>query len=90
MEACEVTVYCTVYNHEKYVGKCLESFINQKTSFRFSVIVHDDASTDRSTEIIREYAAKYPDIIVPIYQTENQYQQNVNIIDRFIEPIVKS
>ena len=90
MEACEVTVYCTVYNHEKYVRKCLDSLVSQKTAFRYSVIVHDDASTDRSAEIIREFAERYPDVIVPIYQTENQHRQKRNIISNFIEPIVNS
>ena len=45
----------------------------QKTNFPFEVLIHDDASTDGTADIIREYEAKYPDIIKPIYQTENQY-----------------
>ena len=48
----------------------------QKTNFRFEAVVHDDVSTDRSAEIIREYAEKYPDIIKPIYETENQYSKH--------------
>lgn len=47
----------------------------QKTSFRFEVIVHDDASTDGSAAIIREYADKYPEIIKPIFETENLYSK---------------
>lgn len=47
----------------------------QKTNFRFEAIIHDDVSTDGSAAIIREYAEKYPDIIKPIYETENQYSQ---------------
>ena len=70
-----VSIQCIAYNHEKYIRKALESFILQKTSFRFEVIVHDDASTDNTAAIIREYAQKYPDIIKPIIQTENQYRQ---------------
>ena len=52
-----------VYNHEPYLRQCLEGFVMQKTSFRFEAIVHDDASSDGSAAIIREYARKYPDII---------------------------
>ena len=88
MEACEVTVYCTVYNHEKYVRKCLESLVSQKTTFRYSVIVHDDASTDRSADIIREFEERYPDIIIPIYQTENQHQLRRSAVYFYIEPLV--
>lgn len=68
-----VSIRCTAYNHESYIRQCLEGFVMQKTNFRFEAIVHDDASTDGTAAIIREYAEKYPDIIKPIYETENQY-----------------
>ena len=70
-----VTIQCTVYNHEPYLRKCLDGFVMQQTTFPFEAIVHDDASTDNSAEIIREYAEKYPDIIKPIYEEENQYSK---------------
>ena len=68
-----VSVYCLAYNHEQYIRDALEGFVRQKTNFRYEVLVHDDASTDNTSAIIREYAQKYPDIIKPIFQTENQY-----------------
>lgn len=68
-----VSIRCMVYNHEPYLRQCLEGFVMQKTNFPFEAIVHDDASTDGSAAIIREYAEEYPDIIKPIYETENQY-----------------
>lgn len=68
-----VTIRCTVYNHEPYLRQCLDGFVMQQTTFPFEAIVHDDASTDGSADIIREYAEKYPDIIKPIYETENQW-----------------
>lgn len=71
-----VSIKCLVYNHEPYLRDCLNGFIMQNTSFKFEAIVHDDASTDGSTAIIREYAAKYPDIIKPIYEKENQYSKH--------------
>jgi len=70
-----VSIICNAYNHELYIRDALESFIMQKTSFAFEVLVHDDASTDKTADIIREYEAKYPEIIKPIYQTENQYSK---------------
>ena len=72
MNEVAVSVYCLVYNHEKYLRQCLDGFVMQKTNFKFEVIVHDDASTDGSADIIREYEQKYPEIIKPIYQTVNQ------------------
>ena len=71
-----VSIKCLVYNHELYLRECLNGFVMQKTSFKFEAIVHDDASTDGSAAIIREYAEKYPDIIKPIYEEENQYSKH--------------
>lgn len=82
----KVSVYCTVYNHEKYIRSALEGFVSQITNFDYEVYVHDDASTDRSADIIREYARKYPNIIKPIFQTENQYSKKVDIFEAFICP----
>ena len=70
-----VSIKCLVYNHAPYIRQCLDGFVMQKTSFRFEAIVHDDASTDGTQDIIKEYAEKYPDIINPIYETENQYSK---------------
>ena len=70
-----VVIKCLVYNHEPYLRDCLEGFVMQQTNFPFVAIVHDDASTDGSAAIIREYEEKYPDIIKPIYETENQWRK---------------
>ena len=70
-----VSIRCAVYNHEPFLRQCLDGFVMQQTTFPFEAIVHDDASTDGSAAIIREYAEKYPDIIKPIYETENQYRK---------------
>ena len=81
-----VSVYCLAYNHEQYIRDALEGFVRQKTNFRYEVLVHDDASTDNTPAIIREYAQKYPDIIKPIFQTENQYSKGVKILPEIIHP----
>ena len=70
-----VTIKCAVYNHEQYLKQCLDGFVMQKTNFRFEVILHDDASSDSSAKIIREYTEKYPDLIIPICESENQYSK---------------
>ena len=79
-----VSIKCAVYNHEPYLRQCLEGFVMQKTNFRFEAIVHDDASTDGSAAVIREYAEKYPDIIKPIYETENQYSKRDGSLTRIM------
>lgn len=80
-----VSIWCLTYNHEKYIRQCLDGFVMQKTSFRFEAIVHDDASTDGTADIVREYAEKYPDIIKPIIETENQYSKKDGSLERIME-----
>ena len=79
-----VSIQCMVYNHEPYLRQCLDGFVMQRTNFKFEAIVHDDVSTDGSAAIIREYAEKYPDIIKPIYETENQYSKKDGSLDRIM------
>ena len=78
---CKVSVLCATYNHEEYLRQTLGSFLNQKTDFPFEVLVNDDVSTDSTGDIIREYAAKYPDVIRPFYQKENLYSRRINLYD---------
>ena len=77
-----VSIICNAYNHENYIRDALESFVMQKTNFKFEVLVHDDASTDKTADIIREYEKKYPDLIKPIYQTENQYSKGFGLVGK--------
>ena len=79
-----VTIRCCTFNHEPYIRDCLEGFVMQKTNFRFEAIVHDDASTDGTAAIIKEYAEKYPDIIKPIFETENQYSKHDGSLGRIM------
>lgn len=81
-----VSIICDTYNHRSYIRQCLEGFINQITDFKYEVLVHDDASTDGTAEIIREFEAKYPDFIKPIYQSVNQYSGDDKIWIRFQFP----
>ncbi len=83
MNEIKVSVVCNAYNHELYIRDALDGFLMQKTSFPFEVLIHDDASTDNTAAIIREYEEKYPDIIKPIYQTENQYSKGLEFIAKF-------
>lgn len=84
-----VSISCITYNHAPYIRQCLDGFMMQQTNFAFEVLIHDDASTDGTTEIIKEYEAKFPDIIKPIFQTENQYSKGIKISATFNFPRVK-
>lgn len=84
----KVSITCTVYNHEPYIRRTIESFINQKTSFKYEILLHDDASTDGSREIIKEYFYKYPDKIRVVLQDENQYSKGKNIRHEFLHPLL--
>ena len=70
-----VSVFAIAYNHEPWITRALESLVMQKTNFPIEILVHDDASTDRTAEIIRKYEQKYPDLVKPVYQTKNQFSQ---------------
>ncbi len=84
-----VSVICNTYNHEKFIEFALKGFISQKTNFKIEVLIHDDASTDGTADIIREYEKKYPDIIKPIYQSENQFSKKLSISKNFQYPRAK-
>ena len=84
-----LSIACITYNHAKFIRQALDNFLMQKTNFPFEIIIHDDASTDGTADIIREYEAKYPDIIKPIYQKENQWQKGVSISRTFQFPRIK-
>lgn len=71
----KVSISCITYNHEKYIEQAIESFLMQKTDFNYEILIHDDASTDSTADIIKKYQQKYPDIIKPILQEENQLSQ---------------
>ena len=68
-----VSICCLTYNHAPYIRDCLDSFLAQQTTFPIEILIHDDASTDGTDDIIRQYASRYPDIILPLYETQNQY-----------------
>ena len=89
MTEVEVTIYCATYNHEKYIRDALDGFVMQETTFPYEVIVHDDASTDGTAQIIHEYEMKYPDIIKPIYQKENIYSKGIGRIYTYMLPMTK-
>ena len=81
-----VSIACITYNQEKYIHQCLDGFVMQKTNFKIEVVIHDDASTDNTPSIIREYCNNYPDLFVPILQTQNKYKEGKGILVPYVYP----
>jgi glycosyltransferase involved in cell wall biosynthesis len=80
------SICCTAYNHEQFIEKTLEGFLIQKTDFVFEIIIHDDASTDKTPNIIRKYEKKYPKLIKAIYQKENKFSIGLKPMAGFVIP----
>ena len=84
-----VSILCITYNHENYIRETIEGFLMQKTSFRFEVLIHEDASTDNTAKIIREYEKKYPYIFRVIYESENQYDKGIEYCHDLLAPMAR-
>lgn len=74
--SCICTVLLITYNHKKYIRKAIESVLTQKTQYQFKIHIFDDASSDGTSDIVREYAEKHPDLITAFISAENQGAQN--------------
>ena len=84
-----LSINTMTYNHEKYIAQCIEGILMQKTNFAFELLIHDDASTNNTAAIIKEYEKKYPNIIKPIYQTENKWSKGIKISATYQYPRAK-
>lgn len=72
-----VSISCITYNHARYLRECFDGILMQKTNFKFEVVIHDDASTDETKDIIEEYTQKFPEVFFPLYETQNQFSKGV-------------
>jgi glycosyltransferase involved in cell wall biosynthesis len=80
-----ISICCTAYNHERTITDTLKGFLSQHTKFPFEILIHDDASTDNTQRIIKQWQQQYPHIIKPIYQTQNQYSQGKRPLDLLLK-----
>jgi len=73
-----VSICCITYNQDRYIRNAIEGFLMQKTTFTYEIIIHDDASTDSTQKIIKEYVGKNTHII-PILRTTNIKSKGVAV-----------
>ena len=85
----KLSIICNTYNHERYIEDALNSFLRQKCDFRYEILIHDDASTDNTQKIIKDFQKRYPEIVKPIFQKENQYSKNIRMSEVFQYPRVR-
>lgn len=85
----KVSIVCITYNHVDYIRDAIESFLMQKTNFNYEILIHDDASTDGTSEILKDYVSKYSDKIKVIFQKENQYSKGIKISQTYLYPIAQ-
>ena len=79
-----VSICCLTYNHTQFIRQCIDGFMTQETNFFFEIIIHDDASTDDTANIIREYEQKFPNIVKPIYQRINQCSKGAKYFANYL------
>lgn len=70
-----VSILCTTFNHARFIGMALASFFSQVSTHPFEVIVRDDASTDGTSCILRDWEQRYPNLLKVIRLTENSYKK---------------
>ena len=81
-----VSILCTTYNHEPFIADAMEGFLMQEVDFPIEILINDDASTDRTPEILREYEQEHPHLLRITYQTVNQYSQGVKPLLQVLLP----
>lgn len=88
----DISILCLVYNHEKYIRKALEGFLMQQGDFDYEILIYDDASSDGTVEILKEYKRKYPNRITLVLQNENQYSKGIKgikLFQKYLYPLAK-
>lgn len=78
-----VSIRCSTYNHAPFIRQALDGFLMQETTFPVEILVHDDASTDGTAEIVKEYAEKFPALFRVVLQDENQYSKGIRAAAAF-------
>lgn len=81
----KVSIICITYNQAEYLHRAIDSMLSQVTDFPYEIILHDDASTDGTRDVLREYEERYPEIIRVIYERKNQYSRGVDFVAAMVK-----
>lgn len=74
-----ISILVITYNHEKYIGQCLQSILDQEISYNLEINIIDDCSTDQTTEILKDFKKKYPNKINLFLNKENLGKKNIQL-----------
>ncbi len=80
-----LSVFSWVFNHKNFIHQSIQSILNQETSFPVEIIIHDDASSDGTAEIILDYEKMYPQLFRNILQKDNQWSQGKCVVRPLFE-----
>lgn len=82
-----VSIVCVTYNHANYIRRSIDGMLAQRTTFPVEILIHDDASTDGTADIIRQYCKEHPDTIRAVLQTENKYSKGERVSAKYLFPL---
>jgi glycosyltransferase involved in cell wall biosynthesis len=82
-----VSVCMITYNHEKYIAEAIEGVLMQDVDFEVELVIADDASTDRTGEIVQKYIDNHPKGNWIKYTI---HTQNIGMMPNFIWSIEKA
>ena len=74
-----ISIACITYNHEEFISNALDSFLEQETEFPFEIVIGDDCSFDKTSQIIQSYKDKFPTLI-NYTRTHSNIGANENLI----------
>lgn len=84
-----VSVCCTTFNHASFVASAIEGMLAQEVGFPIEILIHDDASTDGTQDVLKEYEKRFPERIKVIYQAQNQYSKGIDPLARILFPMAR-
>ena len=80
-----VSICCQAYNQKDFIEQCLNGFESQITSFDFEILVHDDASTDGTADILKKFEKVNPSLYRNTYQKTNQFRKLNSLTDILVK-----
>lgn len=78
-DSIKVSVIVLTYNHEKYIRQAMDSILKQTTQFAFEILVGDDASTDKTSQILEEYK-QIKDVNIHIFRREKNIGDRKSVV----------